>query len=198
MGMHSVATIALSGLVLAACGSSGAAINENEVITTVILTFAPVTGGAVTATFNDPDGDGGAAPTIDPIHLAPGDYALTLQFQNRLASPQVEITDEIRAEKNFHLLLFTGTAVVGPATSNTTGPLTQSYGDTDDHGFPFGLTDMITARAGTGRLTVTLRHMPPEEPPVKAADTVTLARTGGVESIGGSTDAQVNFDVTVQ
>lgn len=39
--------------------------------------------------------------------------------------------------------------------------------------------------------------MPPEEPPVKAADTVMLARAGGVDSIGGSSDARVAFDVTV-
>jgi len=190
----------VSCLAFAACSDDGGtAQNDNEVITTVILDFAPAGGGAaVTAMFNDPDGDGGAAPTIDPVRLSPGTYTLTVQFQNRLASPQEEITDEIRDEKNFHLLLFTGSAVVGPATSNMAGPLTQSYADTDGNGLPFGLTDNIVAAAGTGQLTVTLRHMPPEEPPVKAADTVMLARTGGVDSIGGSTDAQVNFAVTVQ
>jgi hypothetical protein len=174
---------------------------SSRLITTVILHFTPVapTGGAeVTATFNDPDGDGGTAPTVDPIALAAGSYTLTVQFQNRLASPQQEITDEIREEQDFHLLLFTGSAVVGPATSNTTGPLTQSDGDTDDHGFAVGLTDLIVAQPGTGQLTVTLRHMPPEEPPVKAANTVMHAKAGGVDSIGGSTDAQVAFAVSVQ
>jgi hypothetical protein len=190
--------IALSCLALAACGDSGNTTNENEVITTVILKFTPASGAAVTATFNDPDGDGGAAPTIDPINLAPGNYTLTVQFQNKLVTPVDEITDEVRDEKNFHLLLFTGTAVVGPASTTASGPLTQSYADMDDNGFPIGLSDMIVAAAGTGQLTVTLRHMPPEEPPVKAANTVMLARTGGVDSIGGSTDAQVNFNVTVQ
>jgi hypothetical protein len=197
MEKSSIIAIA-SCLAFAACGDSGRSVNENEVITTVILKFAPASGAAVTATFNDPDGDGGAAPTIDPIHLAAGNYTLTVQFQNKLVTPLVEITDEIHDERNFHLLLFTGTAVVGPATSNTTGPLTQSYTDMDDNGFPIGLSDMIVASAGAGQLTVTLRHMPPEEPPVKAANTVMLARSGGVDSIGGSTDAQVNFTVTVQ
>jgi hypothetical protein len=150
------------------------------------------------ATFNDPDGDGGAAPTVDPVNLTPGTYTLTVQFQNRLAMPQEEITDEVRDEQNFHLLLFTGTAVVGPATTNTTGPLMQSYADMDHNGLPIGLTDNIVASAGTGQLTVTLRHMPPEEPPVKSADTVMQVKSGGVDSIGGSTDAQVNFTVTVQ
>lgn len=198
MKQHSLLFVGLSCAALAACSDNGgSSTNENEVITTVILNFAPATGPTITATFNDPDGDGGGAPTIDPVQLAPGDYTLTVQFQNRLAQPQVEITDEVRQEHDVHLLLFTGTAVVGPATSNATGPLTQSYTDTDSNGFPVGLTDGITARAGTGQLTVTLRHMPPEEPPVKAADTVALAKASGVDSIGGSTDAQVNFSVTV-
>src|SRR5207237_542909 len=81
-----------------------------------------------------------------------------------LVTPPEEITDEVRDEHDVHLLLFTGTAVVGPATTNTVGPLTQAYTDVDSHGFPVGLTDAITARTGTGTLTVTLRHMPPEEP----------------------------------
>jgi hypothetical protein len=182
----------------AACGDGGGSGNENEVITTVILDFALAGGGAaVVATFNDPDGDGGAPPTIDPVNLAAGMYTLTVQFQNRLVTPPEEITDEVRDEHDVHLLLFTGTAVMGPATNNAIGPLTQAYTDLDSHGFPVGLTDAITARTGTGLLTVTLRHMPPEEPPVKSADTVGQVKTGGVDSIGGSTDAQVNFMVTV-
>jgi hypothetical protein len=198
MRKYNIVVVGLICVALAACSDSGSSTNENEVITTVILKFAPATGATVTATFNDPDGDGGGAPTIDPVNLAAGNYTLTAQFQNRLANPQVEITDEIREEKNFHLLLFTGSAVVGPATTNTTGPLEQSYSDADDNTFPVGLTNAIVAHAGTGLLTVTLRHMPPEEPPVKAANTVALVKTGGVDSIGGSTDAQVNFNVTVQ
>ncbi len=190
--------LAISGCVLAACGDDGGSTNENEVITTVILNFAKAGGIPVVATFNDPDGDGGAAPTIDPVNLTPGSYTLTVQFQNRLVTPLEEITDEVNGEHNDHLLLFTGAAVVGPATSNTTGPLMQSYADMDDNGLPVGLTNAIVASAGTGQLTVTLRHMPPEEPPVKSAATVMGVKTGGIDSIGGSTDAQVNFNVTVQ
>lgn len=197
--MKTMSFAIMGALCLAACGDEGGAENDNEVITTVILNFAPSGGGATkTFTFNDPDGDGGAAPTIDPVNLTAGMYSLTVQFQNRLVTPAEEITDEVHDESAMHLLLFTGTAVVGPATSNTTGPLTQSYADMDANGLPIGLSDNITAAAGTGQLTVTLRHMPPEEPPQKASDTLVNAKTGGVDSIGGSTDAQVNFDVTVQ
>jgi hypothetical protein len=112
--------------------------------------------------------------------------------------PPEEITDEVRDESDQHLVLFTGTAMVSPATSNIAGPLEQSYADMDVNGFPIGLSDNITATAGGGQLILTLRHMPPEEPPQKAADTLDLAKSGGVTSIGGSTDAQVTFDVTVE
>lgn len=190
--------IGITGCALAACGDDGGSTNENEVITTVILNFAKPGGSPVVATFNDPDGDGGASPTVDPVNLTPGNYTLTVQFQNRLVSPPEEITEEVDGEHNVHLLLFTGTAVVGPATTNTTGPLMQTYADMDDNGLPVGLTNTIVGSAGTGQLTVTLRHMPPEEPPVKSSSTLMDVKTGGIDSIGGSTDAQVNFAVTVQ
>jgi hypothetical protein len=192
--MLGVASLAM----FAACGGDdGNGGNDPEVITTVILNFARTGGAPVVATFNDPDGDGGQAPAIDPVNLTAGTYTLTVQFQNRLSLPAEEITDEVRDEGNFHLVLFTGTAVVGPASSTTSGPLTQGYTDMDANGLPVGLTSGITAVAGTGQLTVTLRHMPPEEPPVKSSTTLMEVKTGGVNSIGGSTDAQVNFDVAV-
>jgi hypothetical protein len=184
---------------LAACpGDDGGSSNDTELITTVVVSFAPTSGSTVTATFDDPDGDGGQAPTVDPVNLAPGNYTLTVQFQNRLVTPPEEITDEVRDEQNFHLVLFTGTAVVGPATTNATGPLMQSYADMDGNALPVGLTNGIVASAGSGELTVTLRHMPPEQPPVKSSSTLMDAMTGGIDSIGGSTDAQVTFTVTVQ
>jgi hypothetical protein len=172
--------------VLAACGDEGGAQNSQEVITTVILKFTPASGSAIEAKFDDPDGDGGNPPTVDPIALAAGSYGLTVRFQNGFESPPEEITDEVRDEQNFHLVLFTGDA-----------PLMQTYKDMDDNGLPVGLSSDVTASAGSGKLIVTLRHMPPELPPVKAADTVMMAKMNGVETIGGATDAQVEFDVTV-
>ncbi|MBL9016453.1 MAG: hypothetical protein JNL83_19855 [Myxococcales bacterium] len=186
-------TSMLATLMLAACGSpGGGASNDEEVITTLVLSFAPTGGGvSITAEFDDPDGEGGQAGTAQPINLAAGSYTLTVGFQNRLEAPPEEITDEVRDEQEFHLVLFTGTAVAAA------GPLTHSYGDQDANGLPVGLTSSVMARAGTGQLTVTLRHMPPEEPPVKAADTVMLAKQNGIETLGGSTDATATFLVTV-
>lgn len=186
-------------LVLGACGDfEGPAGNPEEVITTVVLSFTPTSGSKVIAEFDDPDGDGGDPPTVQPVNLTTGTtYTLDVQFQNRLATIPEDITVEVMDEGDLHLLLFTGSAVVGPATSNTAGPLTHAYADTDANGLPIGLTSTVMARTGSGDLIVTLRHMPPEEPPEKASDTVGLVKAGGIDSIGGSTDASVTFLVTV-
>jgi len=190
--------LALLALCLAACAKDDAA-NPEEVITTVILNFAPA-GGGTTLSFeaDDPDGNGGNPPVIDDIALTAGNYALTLQFQNRLEDPAEEITEEIQDESDQHLLIFTGTAVIGPATSNATGPLEQSYADTDANGLPIGLDNDIIATPGTGMMTVTLRHMPPEEPPQKADDSLAIVKANGVDALGGSTDASISFGVSVQ
>lgn len=186
-----------ASVVLAACSDEGE--DPGEVITTVQLAFMPATGTTVTAEFDDPDGDGGSPGTSQPVQLASGTtYMLTVAFKNRLEMPEEDITAEVADESFQHQLFFTGTAVNGPATSNATAPLTHSYADMDENGLPIGLENTIVAAAGTGELTVTLRHMPPELPPGKSADTATQVKTGGFTAIGGSTDVQVSFDVTVQ
>ena len=172
--------------------------NANEFISTVQLAFTPATGPAVMAEWDDPDGDGGAPGASQPFALAPGMYTLSVKFLNRLAMPEEDITVEVNDEAVHHMLFFTGTAVHGPASEHPGAPLTQSYADMDANGLPIGLANIVTAAAGSGTLTVTLRHMPPEEPPVKAADTAARVRTCGFDAIGGSTDAQVDFVLTVQ
>jgi len=184
----------------AACDDHGHKHNENEVFTTVILTFTPSGGGTpFVATVNDPDGDGGGAPTIDPISLSAGTFNLTVKFENRLETPAEDITVEVMNESDQHQLFFTNTAVNGPASNQTGAPLTQAYGDMDAKGLPIGLTNSVTAAKGTGTLTVTLRHMPPlNDKAVKVAGLAMMVRDGGFSAIGGSTDVQVSFPVTVQ
>ena len=184
---------ALLCLLLAACGLPDASLNDQEVITTVILDF-----DGTRFEFDDVDGDGGEPPTIDPVMIAPGSYTLTLHFENRLSDPAGDITAEVNDESDLHLVLFTGSAIAGPATTNTDAPLAQAYADTDANGLPVGLSNTITATPGEGLLTLTLRHMPPELPPQKSADTTAEVRDNGIDSIGGATDAQVVFMVTVQ
>lgn len=174
--------------------------HENEVITSVILSFTPTAGGSATVfEVDDPDGDGGAAPTIDDIVLPPGSYNLAVSFENRLATPIEDITEEIQDESDEHQIFFTGTAVNGPASDNVGAPIGQAYGDMDGDGKPIGLLNTVEVIAGTGNLTVTLRHLPPINDAVaKVSGLAGQVQTGGFSGIGGSTDVQVTFPVDVQ
>ncbi len=198
MDRQTVWMFAMLGM-LAACGDEPSGGNENELITTVVLTFSPSGGAAVVAEFDDPDGDGGNPPMIDPVNLTDGiTYTLAVDFQNRLETPAEVITDEVRDEAAEHQIFFTGSAVNGPATDNTTGPLTHVYNDMDANALPIGLTNLMTAATGTGQLTVTLRHLPElNGAATKTADTTAQVKNGGFDAIGGSSDASVTFAVVV-
>lgn len=182
------------------CGDPGGSQNEAEVFTTVSLTFTPVGGGAaVTAAFKDPDGDGGNAPTIDPINLVAGtQYTTTVKFLNELETPAADITLEVKDEADQHQVFFTGTAVNGPASNQPTAALTHTYSDTDVNGLPIGLVNNVAAKAGTGTLTLTLLHMPLlNGSAVKVAGVADTVKASGFAAIGGETDVSVNFAVTV-
>lgn len=177
---------------IAACGDDGGNGPSNELITTVLLDFVPMGGGAtITAAFVDPDGDGGDPPTIDPVNLTAGTtYTTGVRFQNGLETPPEEITDEVRDESDEHQVFFTGTAI--------DGPLVHSYLDLDANGLPIGLSSRFVAARGTGTLIVTLRHLPPVNgTPSKTADLAAQVKAGGFAAIGGSSDAQVTFMATV-
>jgi len=198
--------ILMTSICLAACGGDdddepGDGGNEGEVITTVALNFAPEGGGdQVTAVWDDPDSEGGAPPTIDPIDLTAGTtYTLTIEFLNRREQPPEDITDEVEDESDQHQIFLTGTAVDGPASDQDGAPLTHTYADEDADGLPVGLENTISAAAGTGELTVTLRHLPPvNDIAVKTSDLAQAVLDSGFGSLAGSTDVQVDFDVTVE
>ena len=195
-------TVALCTFLLTtvSCGESPSIQgNPNELITTLTLTFLPASSGpAITATLNDPDGDGGNPQTIEPIVLSAGMYDLQLKFENRLENPPEDINAEISGEGDEHQVFFTGTAVSGPASNQANAPLAHSYADIDSKGLPLGLQNKVVAAAGTGALTVSLRHMPPlNDMPVKTASVGQTVQSGGIEALGGGTDLQANFTVTV-
>jgi hypothetical protein len=164
------------------------------------LTFAPSAGGVpVAASVDDPDGDGGNPPTVQPVMLTAGMFDMSVKFENRLENPPEDITTEVRDEASDHQVFFTGTAVSGPASNQAGAPLAHSYADTDDKGLPLGLANKVTAASGTGMLTVTLRHLPPvNNMAVKSATLAGTISSSGFSAIGGSTDVQVTFPVTVQ
>ncbi len=184
----------------AACSDDGGTTNAEEVINTITLTFTPATGAPRVAVWNDADGDGGAAPTIDSIGLLAGTtYATTVRFQNTLEAPPEEITDEVRDEGDQHQVFFTGTAVNGPASNQPTAALTHTYGDVDVGGLPIGLTNTIVVASGAGGdLVLTLRHLPPVNgTPVKTAAAAMTVRDSGFTALGGENDAQVTFPVAI-
>jgi hypothetical protein len=175
--------------------------NEEELITTVELTFVPTSAGdTVTATWADVEGSG--TPTVDAIVLSDAlDYSLAVRFLNELEDPAEDITTEVSAESDEHQVFLTGSALAGPATGDSsTAVLTHTYADADANGLPVGLSNAIaTTRPGNGTLTVTLRHLPEQDgTPTKTADLAETVAADGFAAIGGESDVSVDFAVTVE
>ncbi len=155
--------------------------NEEEVITTFIYTLTPFKGGsAVVLSYLDLDGDG--EPTITNGTLSPATtYTGALTLLNETESPAESITEEIEEEDADHQFFF----------STTVSDLVVTYDDTDDDGNPVGLaTSLTTGAAGSGTLTVTLKHEPN-----KSASGVA---GGDMANAGGETDISVSFTITVE
>ncbi|UYZ61936.1 hypothetical protein [Hymenobacter weizhouensis] len=151
---------------------------DNELITTVRYTLTPTsgTGTPVTVEWKDADGDGGAAPVIGTLRLAPNTtYNATITLLDESKSPAESITDEISKEKEDHLFVYT------PAPA---GLLTVTITDKDAKNLDVGLTSRVqTAAAASGTLRVVLRHQPG-------------IKTGAANL--GDTDVDATFPVTIQ
>ena len=173
--------------------------NEQEVITTVELTFTPAAGAALVFTHADPERDG--APVIDPIVLPVGAYTLGVRFLNELEDPAEDITEEVNEENDEHQVLVYGSGVESEATGDNAAALaTVSYDDEDANGLPVGLVHTVDATtAGTAELQLMLRHLPPEnDTAAKVASIAADFASGGSTGIGGEVDADVTFPLTVQ
>jgi hypothetical protein len=179
--------------------------HEEELITTVTLTFTAEGQETVVAAFDDPDGDGGMSGTSDPIILAADTtYTLQVEFSNALEGE--EITPEISAEAEDHQILVYGPSVTGPASMGD-GTVTHAYADVESDytdnavgdDLPVGLSNTITTgpAADQGELRIMLRHLPPlNGAPQKSGDLAAMHAAG--ESLPGGVDADVGFDLTVQ
>ena len=61
------------------------------------------------------------------------------------------------------------------------------------------LHDVTTAAEGEGRLELWLRHLPPQDgTPTKVEGLAEVVAVDGLDAIGGATDVQVGFDVSVE
>ena len=166
---------------------------EMEVITDVTLIFTSDAGAVVTASAQDPDGEGVQELVVqDEIKLQSGtNYTLTFEVMNNLESPGEDIGDEIAEEDDEHQIFFAWTE---GAFSNPTGngnidnasdPV--NYNDADGNGNPLGLNTSWTAGDPTtaASFTVRLQH----QPDVKTS-------TSGAND--GDTDFELQFRLTIQ
>ncbi len=173
-------------ILLFACGDDDnpVPINEEELITTVIVTLTPTAGPVVTLQSQDLDGDGPNPPvvTISGDLSANDTYDGAIQFLDESQNPAEDITAEVRDEDEEHQVFY---QVGGGAQ------ITVDYEDQDSDGNPVGLSfDLTTGAASTGTLLVTLRHQPDKN----AAGVV----DGDITNAGGETDVAQSFDVTIQ
>jgi hypothetical protein len=152
-------------------------VEEEELITTISLTFTNTTNATdvKTITWRDLDGDGGNAPVISPLNLKPNAvYSVVVaSLLNETESPAEDVKAEVIAENFDHLFVY-----------KTSGAnLTFSNFDKDRNNLPVGITaTAISGAASTGTFTIILRH----QPDVK----------NGTET-PGSTDLEAVFPVTI-
>ena len=154
-------------------------INQEEVITTVILTLTPDSGEEVVLTTRDLDGDGPDVPetSVSGSFSENTQYQGAVRFLNETETPAEEITDEVIEEADEHQVFYTTTDGLNIQTT---------YEDEDSQGNPLGLQiTLTTGVASQGSLTVTLRHEP-------------LKPNDGLDSAGGETDITTTFDVSIE
>lgn len=152
--------------------------HEEELITTVKYTLTNGT-DIVTLTFSDPDGEGGndGSYNVSGPLTSNTTYTGVIELLNETESPAEDITEEVKEEGDEHEFFY---------TTDITG-LTITKTDVDANNNPLGIeTDVMTATAGTGVITVVLKHEP------------TKPNDGTADGANGSTDVEVTFNVTVQ
>jgi hypothetical protein len=153
--------------------------NEEELITTVEIHLNDTNNVIIdTISFNDPDGDGGNAPTIDTLRLQAGqDYKVNLMFLDASNPSDIEdITLEIEEEDDEHLVCFDQTNLTGLSITKTDS----------DGTYVVGLKSkwVLTPAASStnGVLKLTLKHQPDVKDGTCAP---------------GDTDVEINFPVII-
>jgi hypothetical protein len=176
-----VLILSFSLLLLSGCDDDPVIPNEEELITHVLLRMVPDgPGDTLLFVWIDEDGEGGNPPLIGGDTLSASTvYACELLLRNNTVNPAVDISEEVMEEADEHLVFYElSAAALGQIT----------YEDEDSNGKPLGLkTSWQTFQPGTGTLTVVLRHQPDK-------NVVPLTPANA----GGSTDAEVTFQVVIQ
>ena len=151
---------------------------DNELLTTVELKAVNTTDATDTPSAKWASIPGGSLDTSRAIlNLKKNaSYNVSVMFLDESKTPASDLTGEIRARGNYHLVCF-----------NVSGGLTLAVSPTDHDSnspaLPIGLSDLLTTGAASaGRLEVILHH----QPNVKTGDCAP-----------GSIDADVNFTVNI-
>ena len=170
--LYTYAVVAL--LLFSSCSKDDPiAVNEEEVITTMIVTLVPSDASTnVTLKTQDLDGDGPNAPvvTVSGDLKASLTYSGSVRFLNETETPAEDITLEVEEEADDHQLFYTVgfDLTMGVASTNL--------------GTKFDVKSLSTS---SGKLTFTLRHKP------KKPNT-------GLADAGGDTDIETTFDIVIE
>lgn len=185
-----LAVLFIAAITFSSCSDdeTPAPVNEEEVITTMIVTLTSSTGGGtpITLTSRDLDGDGPNAPEFtyspDPATLIVGTtYNGTIRLLNETEDPAENVTTEVAEEAEDHQFFYSASTIAA----------NFAYAGTNDsNGNPVGIEFTVTpTSAGTGTMTFILRHEPNKSG--------TNVSTGDITNAGGETDIEVSFAVTV-
>jgi hypothetical protein len=167
-----------------------------ELITEVILTFTPVSGGEeIVAKATDPDGEGVQPIEVDvPIGLeASKTYTLSIALINGLvqsSEPEYNVTEEVEEEGAEHMFFFSWTNDVF-ADPDGNGNIDNrsdavNYLDEDVNGLPLGLvTSWTTATTSSGSFRIILKHQPEQK---SETSNTTI----------GETDVDITFPIAIQ
>jgi hypothetical protein len=158
--------------------------HEHDVVTTVTLTLTPTDNSkpVVTAIWEDQDGPGGNAPTIDELVLSANTtYTGSIAFASEEAHGDHhhahDLTADIREEGTAHEIFY----LVTPQNL-----VTFSKTDKDASGLPIGLeTTATTTAAGQGKVRIILKHQPGTKSSTSNENT-------------GESDVDITFNTKVQ
>ncbi|PQJ23214.1 type 1 periplasmic binding fold superfamily protein [Tenacibaculum sp. SG-28] len=172
----------IATLVLSSCSDDPEPINDEEVITSMTVSLLADNGSTVVMQTLDADGDGPLPAVVETIgNFTPNTtYTGSIVLLNTLENPAEVISEEVKEEDDEHQFFF-----------QHGNDIETAYEDFDANGNPLGLSFTLTTNAaGTGTLTVTLRH----EPNKDAAG----VSDGDITNAGGSTDIETTFTYTVE
>lgn len=174
----------LFAVFISACRKNRGESNDEELLTTLTLTFIPVTGGApLVFEYDDPDGPGGIDPSQDEIILtANQSYEVSVQLTNKTTNPDTDVTSEIIEESDAHRFYYEPSAA-----SN----ITVTDLDMDINGVPLGITSTWhTTSAATGIIRITLRHYAGNPPGKLLSDPVNSSKS--------VSDVEIEFETRVE